>query len=95
LVRLAASKPELAAQIETRTAAAFDAFDGRILAVDRAVATHWGKALGENEKHVDDTGLAATARVHGLVVVTRNTRDFVERGVPIINPYKSPPERLP
>jgi predicted nucleic acid-binding protein len=31
--------------------------------------------------------IAATARVHGLQVVTRNVRDFKELGVGVVNPY--------
>jgi toxin FitB len=31
--------------------------------------------------------IAATARVHGLQVVTRNVRDFKDLGVNVLNPY--------
>jgi hypothetical protein len=58
------------------------------------VAEVWGELLAVLDKHIDDAGLAATARSHGLVLVTRNTKDFLGRGVPLLNPYKSPPERL-
>jgi predicted nucleic acid-binding protein len=34
-----------------------------------------------------DPAKAATARVHGLQVVTRNVKDFKEFGVDIVNPY--------
>jgi len=54
----------------------------------------WGEALAESDKHVDDAGFAATARVHDLVLVTRNTRDVATRKVSILNPFKSPPQRL-
>jgi hypothetical protein len=54
------------------------------LPIDRAVASAWGEALGESEKHTDDAGLAATARVHGLIVVTRNVEDFNGRGVKVM-----------
>ncbi|MFG1379127.1 type II toxin-antitoxin system VapC family toxin [Xanthobacter autotrophicus] len=72
----------------------FSAYSGRILPVDEAVARFWGAALGQSDKHVDDTGIAATARVHGLVVVTRNETDFQQRGVAILNPFKNPPKRI-
>jgi predicted nucleic acid-binding protein len=45
----------------------FDTFAERILTVDRPVAEAWGEMLARSGKHVDDTGLAATARVHRLV----------------------------
>ncbi|MDQ0471614.1 type II toxin-antitoxin system VapC family toxin [Labrys wisconsinensis] len=94
VTKLAFSKPGVADQIATRTSAIFDALEGRILSVDRQVARVWGEALAQSEKHVDDTGFAATALVHGLILVTRNTKDLAWRGVQILNPYKSPPERL-
>jgi len=31
--------------------------------------------------------IAATAFVHGLTLVTRNTRDFEGYGVPLLNPW--------
>jgi predicted nucleic acid-binding protein len=36
---------------------------------------------------VDDAMIAATARVHGLVVVTRNVRHFKNLGVDLIDPF--------
>lgn len=33
-----------------------------------------------------DALIAATARVHGLTVVTRNTADFVATGVELVDP---------
>lgn len=35
----------------------------------------------------EDAMIAATARVHGLQVATRNVRDFRDFGVPVFNPY--------
>ena len=71
VVKLRATKPAVAGQIEARVSAAFDAFGERILPITREVADLWGQLLAGSEKHVDDTGLAATARVHGLVLVAR------------------------
>ena len=85
VVKLRQTKPDTAAALAATVAAIFDAFDGRILSIDRAVASIWGEALGESEKHVDDAGLAATARVHGLIVVTRNVK--------VIDPFKSATRR--
>lgn len=93
VVKLRKTKPATAVALAATVAAIFDAFDGRILPIDRAVASIWGEALGESEKHVDDAGLAATARVHGLIVVTRNVKDFDGRGVKVIDPFKSATRR--
>lgn len=86
--KLRRSKPDVADQIATRVVAIFEALDGRILPVDRAVAAAWGEFLAASEKHADDAGLAATAHVHKLTVVTRNIRDFATRGVPTLDPFK-------
>jgi predicted nucleic acid-binding protein len=88
VAKLRKTKPETAAALAATVEAIFDAFEGRILPVDRAVASAWGEALGQSDKHVDDAGLAATARVHGLIVVTRNVKDFDGRGVKVIDPFK-------
>jgi len=89
VAKLRKTKPETAAALDVAVSAIFDAFEGRILPVDRLVAVAWGEALGERDKHVDDAGLAATARVHGLVVVTRNVKDFDGRGVTLLDPFKA------
>jgi hypothetical protein len=46
--------------------------------------------LGQSDKHMDDTGLAATAHVYGLVLVTRNVSDILGRGVDVVDPFKQP-----
>jgi len=68
-------------------------FAERVLLVDSAVALAWGTLTASSERlgrplHVVDGLLLATARVHDLTLVTRNTGDFVERGVPVLNPYE-------
>lgn len=83
------TKPKVGAELEVTVRGIFDAFEGRILPVDRAVAAAWGVFLAESDKHTTDTGLAATALVHGLTVVTRNTADFIKRGVKVIDPFKA------
>lgn len=65
------------------------AFEGRILAINAAVALR-SAALHVPDAHpVLDSLIAATALVHGMTVVTRNERDFVPSGVPVINPWKA------
>lgn len=38
---------------------------------------------------IKDSLIAATARVHSLVVVTRNQRDFAGAGIKVLNPFSS------
>ena len=87
IVRLRSRKPDVAGRIEARVNEAFAAFGERLLPVGREVAELWGELLAESEKHVDDTGLAATARVHGLVLVTRNLDHVASRGAETLDPY--------
>lgn len=67
-------------------------FEHRMLSVDIETALLWGEmrgALLRKGKPVSlfDSLIAATARVHGLGVVTRNVRDFKYLGVEIVNPW--------
>lgn len=60
-------------------------YAGRVLGVDVAVAERWAALGVPDPVPVVDGLLAATALVHGLVVATRNTRDFPE--VETLNPF--------
>ena len=68
-----------------------DEADDRILDVTVEVATAWGKLNVPDPLPVIDSLLAATAHVHDLVVATRNVSDFERTGVPVLNPFASPP----
>lgn len=63
------------------------AFNGRILAVDIAVAQRCARLHVPDPRPIRDALIAATALVHGMTVVTRNTSDFVPTGVAIHNPW--------
>ena len=64
-------------------------FEGRVLAVDLAVADRWGRLLAEVGRPVPtiDSLLAATALHHELRLVTRNSGDFDYPGLEVINPF--------
>jgi toxin FitB len=59
----------------------------RILPVDVAVAEEWGRLNVPDPVPVIDGLLAATARVHGLVLATRNVKDVHRTGVDLVNPF--------
>ena len=65
------------------------AFSGRILAIDTAVAQRCATLHVPNPRSDRDALIAATALVHGLTVVTRNTADFGHTGVAVLNPWGS------
>jgi predicted nucleic acid-binding protein len=64
-------------------------FAGRILPVDTQVADRWGRLLSVAGRPLPaiDSLLAASAAQHGLSMVTRNSRDFADLGLDVINPW--------
>ncbi len=67
-------------------------FDGRVLPVEAEVAGAWGKiaaacAAKGRPVGIMDGFIAATAMVHALTVVTRNTVDFEHTPVAVLNPW--------
>ncbi|MGF1658123.1 MAG: type II toxin-antitoxin system VapC family toxin [Rubrimonas sp.] len=92
---------EIARRRDPQKAAALDAwlgevtagFGDRILPVDMAVADEWGRIMAIRPTPVTDALLAATARTHGLVLVTRNEADVAGLGVDVLNPFTQKPAR--
>jgi predicted nucleic acid-binding protein len=64
-------------------------YEERILLVDRKVAEEWGRMNAAATLPAIDSLLAATAHVHGLTFVSRNTKDVTRTGVPCLNPFKA------
>lgn len=67
-------------------------FSGRILEFDERMAIAWGKLVGESirlgkTRPAIDAQLAATALINGMVLVTRNEKDFEHTGVQVLNPF--------
>ena len=62
-------------------------FGDRVLPVTPPVAAAWGRQQYTQPLPVIDALIAATARVHGLTVVTRNVKDFELAGVQVLNPF--------
>ncbi len=62
-------------------------FSDRILIVDRMVAEEWGRMNVPDPVPVIDRLLAATAKVHGLSLVTRNTKHVRRTGVTCVDPF--------
>lgn len=61
-----------------------------ILPVDGHVFRLWAKLMHrQTDSLYEDAMIAATARVHGLVVATRNQKDFARFDVQLIDPFKA------
>ncbi len=59
-----------------------------VLAMDAATFRAWAVLMHRKSDTVyEDAMIAATAKVHGLTVVTRNTSDFRLFGVPLLDPF--------
>ena len=67
----------------------------RVLAVDLETSHIWGELTAEAQKAgkivpASDGLIAATARRHGLYVMTRNTEHFRAAGVLLLDPWAGP-----
>ncbi|MEI6351836.1 MAG: type II toxin-antitoxin system VapC family toxin [Verrucomicrobiota bacterium] len=80
--------PTAASALDRWLAGVRTEFSDRILAADQAVAEQWGRlSVGQPLPSIDGL-LAATALVHQLTVVTRNTADFERSGAACLNPFE-------
>jgi predicted nucleic acid-binding protein len=64
-----------------------EAHRDRLLPVDRSIAEEWGRMNVPNPLPVMDGLLAATAKVTGLTLATRNVADIAHSGVNFVNPF--------
>nr|VDG62093.1 Probable ribonuclease FitB [Streptococcus thermophilus] len=62
-------------------------FRGRVLPLEERVAVAAATMNVPDRRPLSDSFIAATARVHNLVVVTRNVADFQNLGVLVVNPW--------
>jgi predicted nucleic acid-binding protein len=87
---------ELVRRRDMRQAAALERWLARlvqehsehILPVDHVVAEEWGRLSALRSGSLIDSLLAATARVHSLVLVTRNERHVAWTGASYLNPFR-------
>lgn len=79
--------PRSAVHLERWLSRLQDTFSDRILPIDAAVADAWGRLNAVDPLPAVDGLLAATALVHELTIVTRNTEDFSRAHVSLLNPF--------
>ncbi len=71
-------------------------FADHILTIDTAVMLTWGILTADCEKKgrplpALDALIAALARHHQCVLVTRNDKDFAATGIAVLNPWRTVP----
>jgi predicted nucleic acid-binding protein len=59
----------------------------RVLPIDEPIADAWARMSVPDPLPFIDGLLAATAKVHGLTLVTRNLGDVARTGVSIVDPF--------
>ncbi len=78
--------PAKAAEIENWLLVTEGAFS--VIPMDSACFREWARLkTGKSSELIEDAMIAATARVHGLEVATRNQGDFQRLSVKVFNPF--------
>ena len=72
-----------------------DDFEGRVLSFDEAAAVHYAEIVAARRREgrsieAFDAQIAATARVAGAGLATRDTGDFAGCGLTLVNPWEVP-----
>jgi predicted nucleic acid-binding protein len=63
--------------------------ENRVLSIDEPIAEAWALLRIPNPVPLIDGLLAATAKVHGLTLVTRNVVDIARTGVMVLDPFSA------
>jgi hypothetical protein len=74
--------------LEGWLSAVVDGFAERILPIDTRAAEEWGRMSAIRSVPVINALLAATAKVNGLILATRNVADVQGLGADVLNPFE-------
>ena len=78
--------PEQAASLDRWFAQMRSRLGDRVLPIDETIADTWARLNVPDPLPLIDGLLAATAKVYGLTLVTRNIADISRTGVSLLNP---------
>jgi predicted nucleic acid-binding protein len=76
-----------AVQLEYWLSDVLELYADGVLPFDENAAQIWGRLRVPHPENALDKQIAAIALAHGLTLVTRNTKDFLETGVRLLNPF--------
>lgn len=79
--------PDSAAALDRWLNLLSEAHGDRVVPIDRAITEEWGRMNVPDPLPVIDGLLAATARVLGLTLVTRNVADVQGAGIELLDPF--------
>jgi predicted nucleic acid-binding protein len=79
--------PEQAASLDRWFAQMRSRLGDRVLPIDETIADTWARLNVPDPLPLIDGLLAATAKVYGLTLVTRNIADISRTGVSLLNPF--------
>ena len=81
-----AQDADKASEIEAWTDQLADSY--QILPMDTSCFREWARLMhGKSDRLIEDGMIAATARIHDLIVATRNEHVFTPFGVRVLNPF--------
>ena len=76
-----------AGQLERWLTDLMNTYENNVLDFTQAEAQVWGKLRAPHHENAIDKQITATALTYGLTLVTRNTNDFMNTGVSLLNPF--------
>jgi predicted nucleic acid-binding protein len=79
--------PDSAAALDRWLTLVSETHGDRVVPVDRTITEEWGRMSVPDPLPVVDGLLAATARVLGLTLVTRNIADVEGTGIELVDPF--------
>jgi predicted nucleic acid-binding protein len=79
--------PDSAAALDRWLTLVSEAHGDRVVSIDRTITEEWGRMNVPDPLPVVDGLLAATARILGLTLVTRNVADVEGTGIELFDPF--------
>ena len=86
--RIRRRDPQAAFNLNNWLQEVVDRYNDRIFPVTQEIAQAWGLMNVPNPVSTIDGLLAATAKIHDCILVTRNVKDICKCGVSFYNPFE-------